>query len=51
MENLTEKENKLGDGNYGNVHKIRSKDNQTAFAAKILKISVKNMDNYENLSL
>ena len=39
MENLTP-ENRLGEGTYGNVYKIMSKDNYTAFAAKIFKIGV-----------
>lgn len=43
-------ENKLGEGTYGNVYKIISKDNQTTFAAKIFKISRKYRDNIDNLS-
>jgi hypothetical protein len=39
LENLTD-ENKLGEGTYGNVYKIISKDNQTPFAAKIFKIGL-----------
>ena len=45
---LTEK-NKLGEGAFGAVYKIMTKDKQTACAAKIFKIPLKMMSNLEKL--
>ncbi len=39
---LTDK-NKLGEGSFGAVYKIMTKDKQTACAAKIFKIPLKKM--------
>ena len=45
---LTEK-NKLGEGAYGEVYKIMTKDKKTACAAKIFKIPFKMMSSLEHL--
>ena len=45
---LTEK-NKLGEGAYGEVYKIMTKDKKTACAAKIFKIPYKLMDDMQEL--
>ena len=45
---LTEK-NKLGEGAYGEVYKIMTKDKKTACAAKIFKIPFKMMNALEQL--
>jgi serine/threonine protein kinase len=45
---LTE-ENKLGEGQYGTVHKIMTRDNKTACAAKIFKVPFKIMSTLEQL--
>ena len=46
--NLTEK-NKLGEGAYGAVYKIMTKDEKTACAAKIFKVPFKIMNSLEQL--
>lgn len=45
---LTEKY-KLGEGAYGAVYKIKTKDKKTQCAAKIFKIPFKNMTSLEKL--
>ena len=45
---LTE-QNKLGEGTYGTVYKIKTKDKQTLCAAKIFKIPFKMMSTLEKL--
>ncbi len=45
---LNEK-NKLGEGSYGAVYKIHTKDNKRACAAKIFKIPFKQMNILEKL--
>ncbi len=45
---LTE-ENKIGEGTYGTVYKIMTKDKKTACAAKIFKIPLKMMDSLDEL--
>jgi serine/threonine protein kinase len=45
---LTDK-NKLGEGAYGTVYKIMTKDKKTACAAKIFKIPFKMMDSLEKM--
>ena len=46
--NLSEK-NKLGEGSYGAVYKIMTKDMKTACAAKIFKVPFKLMDDMQEL--
>lgn len=41
--------NKLGEGAFGAVYKIMTKDQQTACAAKIFKIPFKSMNSLEKL--
>ena len=41
--------NKLGEGTFATVYKIMTKDQQTACAAKIFKIPLKNMNNLDKL--
>ncbi len=45
---LTDK-NKLGEGSYGTVYKVMTRDNKTACAAKIFKIPFKQMNTLEQL--
>jgi hypothetical protein len=45
---LTEN-NKLGEGAYGTVYKILSKDKERVYAAKIFKIPLKMMNSLEKL--
>ncbi len=44
-------ENKLGEGAYGAVYKIMTKDNPRPCAAKIFKIPLKMMDSLDQLGL
>ena len=41
--------NKLGEGNYGEVYKIMTKDKQTTCAAKIFKVPFKQMSSLEQM--
>ncbi len=47
--NLT-KENFIGEGTYGDVYKIYSKDQQKVYAAKFLKMKLENMDSEDKLA-
>ena len=42
--------NKLGEGSYGEVYKIMTKDKKRACAAKIFKIPLKMMDSEEKMA-
>jgi len=47
--NLSE-ENLIGEGSYGNVYKIHKKDEGKVYAAKLLKVPLKFMNDVEKLS-